>query len=109
MSQYFPSADEQGHHTIFPGVHIHTFALERLMVSVVDLEPGAVVEEHAHPHEQMGMWLAGQGIFTIGGEERIVEPGDVYRIPSNVRHKLVVLDAPARALDVFTPVREEYR
>ncbi len=37
------------------------------------------------------------------------KPGDVYRIPGNVRHKVIVLESPARAIDIFYPVREEYR
>ena len=68
MSRYFPTADECALHTIFPGVHIKTYAAEKMMLSVVDLEPRAMVEEHAHPHEQVGMVLAGRAIFFIGGE-----------------------------------------
>lgn len=109
MSQYFPTPDECGHHAIFPGVDIRTFSVEKMMVSVVDLAPGAVVAEHEHPHEQVGMWLEGRAVFTIGTEQKTVQPGDVYRIPGNVRHKVVVLDQPARAIDIFCPVREEYR
>ena len=109
MSRYFLTAEQCGRHTIFPGVHIQTCALERLMVSLVELEPHSVVEEHAHPHEQMGMWLEGRAVFTIGDEQKTVQPGDLYRIPSNVKHKVVVLDQPAKALDIFHPVREEYR
>ena len=109
MSRYFLTPEQCGRHTIFPGVHIQTCALEKLMVSLVELEPHSVVEEHAHPHEQMGMWLEGRAVFTIGDEQKTVQPGDLYRIPSNVRHKVVVLDRPAKALDIFHPVREEYR
>jgi quercetin dioxygenase-like cupin family protein len=108
MSKYFPTAEECGRHTIFPGVQIQTFALQKMMVSVVDLEPNSVVAEHSHHHEQMGMWLAGKAIFTIGDEERTVGPGDIYRIPGHVRHKVVVLDQPARAIDIFSPPRDEY-
>jgi quercetin dioxygenase-like cupin family protein len=109
MSLYFPTADECAHHTIFPGVHIKTCAAEKMMLSVVDLEPHATVEEHAHPHEQVGMVLAGRAIFYIGSEQKTLAPGDLYRIPGNVRHKVVVLDQPTRALDIFYPVREDYR
>jgi quercetin dioxygenase-like cupin family protein len=109
MSRYFPTAAECARHTIFPGVHIQTCALDQLMLSLVELEANSVVEEHAHPHEQAGIWLQGRAIFTIGDEQKTVQPGDIYRIPGNVRHKVVVLDEPARALDVFCPVREEYR
>jgi quercetin dioxygenase-like cupin family protein len=109
MSFYFPTPDEMSRHTIFPGVHVRTSAADRMLLAVVDLEAGSVVEEHSHPHEQVGLWLQGKARFIIGGEEKIVQAGDVYRIPGGVRHKVIVLDEPARAVDIFNPVREEYR
>jgi len=109
MSYYFPSGDECGRHTIFPGVDIRTCAAEKMMISVVDLAPHSVVEEHSHPHEQVGMLLEGTAIFFIGDEERTLQPGDLYRIPGHVRHKVIVLDQPVKAIDIFDPVREEYR
>jgi quercetin dioxygenase-like cupin family protein len=109
VSKYFPEDGELGRHTIFPGVHIRTAACERMMMSVVDLEPHSVVAEHSHPHEQVGMLLEGRAIFFIGDEEKTLGPGDLYRIPGGVTHKVVTLDKPAKALDLFTPVRDEYR
>jgi quercetin dioxygenase-like cupin family protein len=109
MSRYFPTPEECSKHAIFPGVNIKTFFAEKMLVSVVDLAAGSVVEEHSHPHEQVGMWLQGRATFTIGDEQKTVGPGDVYRIPGNVRHGVVVLDQPAKAIDIFYPVREEYR
>jgi len=109
VSSYFPTADECGRHTIFPGVEIRTAAAERMMMSVVDLQPHSIVEEHSHPHEQIGMVLEGQAIFFIGGEERTLGPGDLYRIPGGVRHKVIALDQPVRAFDIFHPIRDEYR
>jgi quercetin dioxygenase-like cupin family protein len=53
--------------------------------------------------------VEGRAIFIIGGEEKILQPGDFYRIPGNVRHKVIALDQPVRALDIFCPVREDYR
>jgi quercetin dioxygenase-like cupin family protein len=109
LSLYFPTAEEMGRHRIFPGVQIRTCSCDKLMVSVVELEPGSVVEEHSHPHEQVGMLLEGKVIFTIGDEQKTLQAGDVFRIPGHVPHKVVTLDEPARAIDVFYPVREEYR
>jgi quercetin dioxygenase-like cupin family protein len=109
MSLYFPTPDEMGRHIIFPGVRIQTCAADKMLLAVVDLEPGSVVEEHSHPHEQIGMVLQGRLVFTIGGEEKTLRAGETYRIPGGVRHKVVVLDQPARAVDIFNPVREEYR
>ena len=97
------------HHAIFPGVEIATCWGTGLMLSLVDMKPGAVVEEHHHPHEQMGMVLEGRAAFTVAGETRVLGPGDMYSIPGGVPHKVVALDAPVRALDVFHPPREEYK
>src|SRR5262245_30368161 len=99
MSKYFPTPDECSRHTIFPGVHIRTAATEKMMVSVVDIEPHAVVEEHSHPHEQVGMLLSGKVIFTIGDETRTLSAGDVWLIPGGVKHRVVALDEPVKALD----------
>jgi quercetin dioxygenase-like cupin family protein len=108
MSLYFPTPDECSRHTIFPGVRIRTCAAERMMLSLVELEPNAVVEQHSHPHEQVGMVLEGRLTFFIGGEEKTLRPGDMFRIPGGVPHRVVVLDQPARVLDIFNPVREDY-
>ena len=109
MSLFFPTPDECSRHAIFPGVTVRTCAAERMMMSVAELEPHAVVEEHSHPHEQVGMVLEGRAIFFIGAEQKTLQPGDLFRIPGNVRHKVIALDQPVKALDIFYPVREEYR
>jgi quercetin dioxygenase-like cupin family protein len=108
MSLYFPAANECSKYTIFPGVNITTCACEKMMLSYVELEPNSVVAEHSHAHEQVGILLEGKAIFTIGGEEKLLTKGDMWRIPGGVKHKVVVLDEPTKALDIFTPIREDY-
>jgi quercetin dioxygenase-like cupin family protein len=109
MSVYFPTPDECARHTIFAGVQIKTCAAEKMMLSLATLQPGAVVEEHSHPHEQVGMVIEGRVIFSIGGEEKTLGPWDMFRIPGNVKHRVVALDATAKVLDIFCPIREDYR
>ena len=109
MTPYFPAPDECSVHAIFPGVQIRTCAGDKIMMSLVEFEPRAVVEEHSHPHEQTGMMLSGRAVFVIGGVEKTLGPGDFYLIPGNVRHRVYALDEAVRVLDVFHPVREEYR
>ncbi len=109
MSLFFPTADECARHTIFPGVTVQTCAAEKMMLSLAVLEPHAVVAEHSHPHEQVGMVLEGRAVFVIGGEEKTLQAGDMFRIPGGVRHKVTALDQRVRALDIFYPIREDYR
>ena len=75
----------------------------------VAVAPHSIVEEHAHPHEQVGVLVEGRAIFFIGDERKTLQAGDLYRIPGHVRHKVIALDQPVKAIDIFCPVREEYR
>ncbi len=109
MSLYFPTPEECSRRAIFPGVHIQACAADQMMLSLATLEPGAVVEEHSHPHEQVGMVIEGRALFIVGGEQKTLQPGDLYRIPGNVRHKVIALDQKVKALDIFYPIRDEYR
>ena len=93
---------------IGPGCRLRTPYGQNLMLSYVELDAGAVVPIHQHPHEQAGMLLAGRLRFTIGAETRILLPGQMFIIPPNVPHTVEALDGPARVLDVFSPVREDY-
>jgi quercetin dioxygenase-like cupin family protein len=107
--QFFVPAGSGSRHVIFPGVVIHTVAGQNAMLSVVRFEAESEVLEHSHPHEQMGLLVEGRLEFTIGGITRILEPGDIWRIPGGVPHRVRALDQPALALDVFQPIREDYR
>lgn len=105
---YFVPAGHGAHHALFPGVEIVTNATSGLMISVVSLEPHSLVPDHSHPHEQMGLLISGRLEFTIGGVTRVLGPGDAWKIPGGVVHRVVALDTPAVALDVFHPIREDY-
>ncbi len=106
---YFAAAGTCSHHKLFPGVEIRTTAGTNLMLSMVTFEPGSVVAEHSHPHEQMGVMISGRLEFTVDGVTRVLGPGDAWSIPGGVPHKVVAIDGPAVALDVFHPVRDDYR
>ncbi len=109
MSQYYVDKKDCTQHTIFPGVEIFTACGEQMMFSLVEMQPHAVVEEHSHPHEQMGIMLSGSAEFVVGGERQVVSAGGIWRIPGGVPHKVIAGNEPVRALDVFHPIREDYR
>ena len=92
-----------------PGVTRRAVWLEGVMLTVFDFEPGAVVPEHAHPHEQITFVLEGELVFTLGTETRVIRAGDGVTIPANVPHRAVTGPVPTRALDAWNPIREDYR
>ncbi len=106
---YFLDATDCRRLAPFPGVEMFTSTAEAMTVSLVVMSPGATIPLHAHPHEQVGMMLEGEADFTIGGETRRVRAGDRWHIPGQVPHTITALGATVRALDVFYPVREDYR
>lgn len=91
-----------------PGCRLRTPSGTHLMLSYLEMDAGAEVPLHHHPHEQGGILLAGRLSLTIGDETRIVEAGALFLIPPHVPHRAVAIDGPATVLDVFSPVREDY-
>jgi unsaturated pyranuronate lyase len=51
-------------------------------LAVVELAPGAIVPEHRHANEQLGMCLRGSVTFTLDGQTRVLGPGGMWRIRS---------------------------
>jgi len=90
------------------GCRMRTPFGENLMLSYLEMDPGAEVPLHHHPHEQGGILLSGKLELSIGEETRIVEAGAMFLIPADVPHRAVAVDGPAKILDVFSPVREDY-
>ena len=81
---------------------------ERITLAVVELAPGAVVPEHRHPHEQLGVCLRGSVTFTIDDQTRVLGPGGTWRIRSERPHRVVAGPDGAELLDVFSPRREDW-
>jgi quercetin dioxygenase-like cupin family protein len=77
-------------------------------LAVVELAPGAIVPEHRHAHEQLGMCIEGSITFTIDGEQRELGPGGTWRIPSNRPHDAVAGPDGAIVIDIFSPVRADW-
>jgi len=87
------------------GRYVHT---ENSTIGFVDIEAGAVLPEHSHFHEQTTQVIEGKLEMTIGGETRVLEPGMITIIPSNVPHSAIAL-TDCVVTDTFCPVREDYR
>ena len=94
---------------IFPGIDLRTFWGDKMMLSVADLAPGAVLPPHSHPHEQAGVILSGELVLNIDGDERVLRPGDIYIAEGGIEHSGYAGPEGCRALDIFSPVREDYQ
>jgi quercetin dioxygenase-like cupin family protein len=94
-------------HQVLPGVRLRTPHGEKIMLSMVELDAGAIVPWHSHPHEQAGLMLEGELDFTIGEQSRRCRPGESFIIPGNTPHTVKAITA-CRVLDIFSPPREDY-
>jgi len=107
MSFFNPATREKKQ--LLPGINARTFWGEKMLAAVIDLDPHTELPQHSHPHEQIGVLLEGQLQLTIDGETRLLEPQDVYVIPGDIPHSAKTFTRPVRVLDIFSPVREEYK
>jgi quercetin dioxygenase-like cupin family protein len=81
---------------------------ERQSLAVVELDPDAVVPEHKHENEQLGIVIAGSLTFRIADETRELGPGETWTIPSKVPHEVTAGPEGAVVIDVFAPVRADW-
>lgn len=93
---------------IVPGFHGRFVHSENMTSAYWRIEKGAILPEHAHPHEQVSTVMEGQLELTLEGETRLLDTGTVAVIPPNVKHAGRAVTA-CRVVDVFYPIREEYR
>lgn len=80
-----------------------------MLLSLVEIDAHAEVPLHTHLHEQAGIVAEGELEMGVAGEVKLLKPGGRYIIPGNVEHYARCGERPVKALDVFSPVREEFR
>lgn len=104
----FVSLDELEAVEPVPG-YVATFVhTKQMTLANWNIVAGSPFPEHSHPHEQIMMVLEGEFELTVAGESMLVRPGVVAVIPADAKHSgRAVTDCIA--IDVFYPVREDYR
>lgn len=104
----FINLEQQKPKEIWPHVCATFGHSEKITMARITLEKGALVAEHKHIHEQWSIVLEGQLEFTVSGETQLVTAGMVVHIPSNEFHSVKAITA-CLAMDIFTPVREDFK
>jgi len=106
----FDEVDSIPPQQVWDGIVARPVHGERLTLAVVELGPNAVVAEHSHDHEQLGIVVRGRIRFRVGDEERDLEPGGTWRIASQTSHEATAgPDDGATVIDVFAPSRDDWQ
>ncbi len=71
-------------------------------------EQGWVGAWHSHPHHQLVYVVRGALRVDVDGKTFDVFAGDSFVVDGGVEHQASALEV-SEVLDVFTPVREDYR
>jgi len=80
---------------------------ENMTIARIFLDEGAIVPQHHHENEQVTVLQKGQLLFTIDGAVQVLVAGQALRIPPHAVHEVEAL-AESRALDLFSPRREDW-
>ena len=99
---------EVADHEPIPGFHAKFVHAANVTVSYWDVQAGAVLPKHAHPHEQISNILDGEFELVVDGESSVLTAGSVAVIPPKAGHSGRAITT-CRIIDVFYPVREDYR
>jgi quercetin dioxygenase-like cupin family protein len=86
-----------------PGIRGATVVSRDLTVTLYRYAPGSAWEEHRHPEDQLTVVLAGEIVFTTGGEQLRLGPGAQVLIPGDVPHSAQVGAAEVVTLNVWPP------
>jgi quercetin dioxygenase-like cupin family protein len=92
-----------------PGMKRQVLAhTDQLMLVRHYFERDWVGARHSHPHHQLVYVISGAIRVDVAGNVFDAHAGDSFIVDGGVEHQASALE-PSEVLDVFTPVREDYR
>jgi quercetin dioxygenase-like cupin family protein len=81
-----------------------TVGASKLEVVLGETEPGGLAEAHYHDSaEQAIYFLEGECLVEVEGESHHMKPGDMAFFPPGIRHKVVPVGGPIKALVIYSP------
>ena len=104
--------DEVPYIKVKEGLERKTIHTNELMTVLIDFSngPWEVPDPlHSHPHQQTSYVAKGEIVFYCEGEpDQHLKAGDMYAIPSGLKHTVKLLTKNVRLIDSFYPVREDF-
>ena len=89
----------------FAGKYLHA---QHLSVGFIDAKAGFTVPIHSHIHEQISYVQEGEMLFILEDEEFILKAGMAITVAPNLKHGAIAI-TNCKLIDVFNPVREDYK
>ena len=93
---------------LIPGTRVRFVHSDRMTVAHWHFEPEIDLPEHSHPHEQICNVIDGEFELTVDGQPEVLKAGHYRVIPPDAVHSGRSLTA-CTIIDVFAPVRDDYR
>lgn len=93
---------------IVPGFTGKYYHADNLSIGWLDAKAGHTVPIHSHIHEQVSYVQEGEMLFTIEGKEFVLNAGMAITVAPNLKHGATAI-TDCKLIDVFNPVREEYK
>ncbi|RJQ52251.1 MAG: cupin domain-containing protein [Desulfobacteraceae bacterium] len=93
---------------VVPGFKARFVHSSTMTLAFWDAKAGNELSSHSHPHEQIAHVIEGEFKFILAGKAMMMKAGDLLVVPPHAVHSgQAVTDC--RLLDIFHPVREDYR
>jgi quercetin dioxygenase-like cupin family protein len=93
---------------LVPGFNARLIHTDELTIGHVHAKAGSLLPEHQHPHQQVTNVISGELSMKVAGQTRVCKAGDAVVIPGNTPHSAEAL-TDCYLIDVFHPVREDYK
>ena len=95
-------------HEVIEGFKARFIHSESMTMVFWDVESGASIPIHSHPHEQLSQVTEGEFEMVMNGNTFVLKPGSILVIPSNAKHGGKAL-TKCKITDIFSPTREDYK
>jgi quercetin dioxygenase-like cupin family protein len=80
---------------------------DEIMMVKVMFNKNKIGKIHSHPHSQATYVSKGLFKVSIGEDEKMLESGDSFFVPPNVKHGVLCLEEGI-LVDTFSPVRKDF-
>jgi quercetin dioxygenase-like cupin family protein len=99
---------QDGYRLVLEGIQQKTLVHgDKTLMVEFRLQKDVNLPRHSHPHEQTGYLVTGHIRLTVGTDVYDVKPGDSWCISGGTYHSAESIEESV-AIEVFSPVREDY-